>query len=155
MGIAAGSGISPVRGVLQKRDSSGGLSMSDDVEKRPDTLLLGFRNQAKDFLFGREWEHEFRTVENCSVAFSRDQYAKFYVQDFLDLDYEEGKEIARIHLHFPKARVIIAGASGAFPKQVKQSMTKLLQASVGDEDEKRAAKIIQKMVEEERWVQDC
>lgn len=75
--IGAGTGIAPYRAFLQERAARGAKGRS--------WLFFGERNFRTDFLYQVEWQAWLRdkTLSKMSVAFSRDQGEKTYVQDRL------------------------------------------------------------------------
>ncbi|KKA29517.1 hypothetical protein TD95_001577 [Thielaviopsis punctulata] len=79
--VATGTGIAPIRSLIQERRSNSAASIG------PMTLYFGCRNEASDFHFASEWKSlaaEERLV--LKPAFSRDSQTKIYVQDLLRKD---------------------------------------------------------------------
>lgn len=73
--VGPGTGIAPFRAFLQHREATGA--------KGPAWLFFGDQRRATDFLFGEEiaaWQAK-GVLSRLSLAFSRDQAAKIYVQD--------------------------------------------------------------------------
>ncbi len=72
--IGAGTGIAPYRAFLQEREARGDPGRS--------WLIFGERNFATDFLYQTEWQALLKkgVLSRMTVAFSRDQAAKVYVQ---------------------------------------------------------------------------
>lgn len=73
--VGPGTGIAPFRAFLQHREAIGA--------KGPAWLFFGDQRRATDFLFGEEiaaWQAK-GVLSRLSLAFSRDQAAKIYVQD--------------------------------------------------------------------------
>jgi sulfite reductase (NADPH) flavoprotein alpha-component len=73
--VGPGTGIAPFRAFLQHREAIGA--------KGPSWLFFGDQRRATDFLFGGEiaaWQEQ-GVLGRLSLAFSRDQAAKIYVQD--------------------------------------------------------------------------
>jgi sulfite reductase alpha subunit-like flavoprotein len=76
--IALGTGIAPMRALVQER-----FAARQNGEKvGPMTLLFGARNQKLDYLYEEEWDHYQKEgiLEKALTAFSRDQEKKIYVQ---------------------------------------------------------------------------
>ncbi len=73
--IGPGTGVAPYRGFLEERALSKGRGRS--------WLFFGARNQATDYYYQADWERarEAGALDRLSVAFSRDQTHKVYVQD--------------------------------------------------------------------------
>lgn len=75
--IATGTGIAPFRGFMQER--------ARRKARGKHWLVFGDRQRKKDFLYEKEWLHWQQTglLHELSLAFSRDQSEKIYVQDAL------------------------------------------------------------------------
>ncbi len=82
--IGPGTGIAPFRAFMQERDST-------DAEGK-NWLFFGNPNFTQDFLYQTEWQGYLKSglLSKISLAFSRDQAKKVYVQDRLK---ENGKEV--------------------------------------------------------------
>jgi sulfite reductase (NADPH) flavoprotein alpha-component len=82
--IGPGTGIAPFRAFMQERDA---------VEAQgKNWLFFGNPNFTQDFLYQTEWQGYLKSglLSKISLAFSRDQADKIYVQDRLK---ENGKEV--------------------------------------------------------------
>lgn len=75
--IGPGTGVAPFRAFVQEREESG-------AEGR-NWLFFGNPHRSSDFLYQLEWQQALRegVLTHLSVAFSRDQAHKIYVQDRL------------------------------------------------------------------------
>ena len=71
--MATGTGIAPVRALLQERAAHG--------TSAPALLFFGNRNRSADYFFADEWNATRRLT--IFPAFSRDQREKIYVQDLV------------------------------------------------------------------------
>ena len=82
--IAAGSGIAPFRAFMQQRDKQNARGRN--------WLIFGNRKGSQDFLYGHEWQARQAdgTLDRLSLAFSREQAHKTYVQDLVR---EHGAEL--------------------------------------------------------------
>ncbi|MFU8877480.1 MAG: sulfite reductase flavoprotein subunit alpha, partial [Wenzhouxiangellaceae bacterium] len=82
--IGPGTGVAPFRAFLQHRQAQGATGRN--------WLVFGNRNRRLDFLYQLEWQRFQREgiLERLSVAFSRDQQEKIYVQHRLR---EQGREV--------------------------------------------------------------
>jgi sulfite reductase (NADPH) flavoprotein alpha-component len=82
--IGAGTGVAPYRAFLQERESR------DSQAKN--WLIFGNRHFHRDFLYQSDWINyrDSGLLDRISVAFSRDQAERIYVQDRL---LEDGAEI--------------------------------------------------------------
>lgn len=75
--IGAGTGVAPYRSFLYEREAREAQGNS--------WLFFGEQRFQSDFLYQTDWQHFLKngTLENMSVAFSRDQEKKVYIQDKL------------------------------------------------------------------------
>lgn len=82
--IGPGTGVAPFRGFLQQRRASAAPGRN--------WLIFGNRQRRTDFLYQLEWQKALRegNLDRLTVAFSRDQDRKTYVQDRLR---EHGREL--------------------------------------------------------------
>jgi len=82
--VGPGTGLAPFRAFLQERQAIGA--------KGKNWLFFGDQHRASDYLYGDELDkmHEDGFLTNLSLAFSRDQAHKIYVQSIIQ---ERAKEI--------------------------------------------------------------
>ena len=82
--IGPGTGIAPFRAFMQERDAA--------EAQGKNWLFFGNPNFTQDFLYQTEWQGYLKSglLSKISLAFSRDQANKIYVQDRLK---ENGKEV--------------------------------------------------------------
>lgn len=82
--IGPGTGIAPFRAFMQERDAT--------EAQGKNWLFFGNPNFTQDFLYQTEWQGYLKSglLSKISLAFSRDQASKIYVQDRLK---ENGKEV--------------------------------------------------------------
>lgn len=82
--IGPGTGIAPFRAFMQERDAT--------EAQGKNWLFFGNPNFTQDFLYQTEWQGYLKSglLSKISLAFSRDQASKIYVQDRLK---EHGKEV--------------------------------------------------------------
>ncbi len=73
--IGPGTGIAPFRGFMQQRDV--------DASNGDNWLFFGNPNYTEDFLYQVEWQRYVKSglLDKVTLAFSRDQEHKIYVQD--------------------------------------------------------------------------
>lgn len=121
--IAGGTGIAPIRSLLQEKSTAGFVDS---------TLFFGCRSAAADFFFGSEWQSLLdegvgsrRSRLRLIAAFSRDQDRKVYVQDRIR---ENAALVAEI-VNDDRSEVIVCGSSGAMPKAVRQALKDALQTA--------------------------
>ncbi|KAI0489870.1 riboflavin synthase domain-like protein [Xylaria cf. heliscus] len=106
LAIAPGTGIAPIRALLQYR--------GDSNYQQRSLLFYGGRNKEADFLFGNEWD---KLAVKVVTAFSRDQPSKIYVQDRLLEHFEEVCDFLR-----SKAAICLCGSSGKMPEAVRLAL---------------------------------
>lgn len=82
--VGPGTGIAPFRAFMQQR--------AEDEAQGKNWLFFGNPNFTQDFLYQTEWQRFVKdgVVDKVSLAFSRDQEQKVYVQDRL---LEQGEEV--------------------------------------------------------------
>lgn len=82
--VGPGTGIAPFRAFMQERDAT--------EAQGKNWLFFGNPNFTQDFLYQTEWQGYLKSglLSKISLAFSRDQANKIYVQDRLK---EHGKEV--------------------------------------------------------------
>lgn len=137
--IATGTGIAPIRSLIQLRRHVSSISSSEEeaAASGPALLFFGCRNENADFYFRDEWE----STPNLTVvpAFSRDPLpaqdgdpdagAKNYVQ------FQIRRHAAEVaDLISRGAAVCLCGNSGRMPVQVKEALLEslVLGGLVGD-----------------------
>jgi sulfite reductase (NADPH) flavoprotein alpha-component len=82
--IGPGTGVAPFRGFVQEREAVGASGRQ--------WLLFGNQHARSDFLYQLEWQDALKrgALDRLSLAFSRDQAQKIYVQDKLR---EQGRDL--------------------------------------------------------------
>ncbi|KAI0186193.1 hypothetical protein EV127DRAFT_185979 [Xylaria flabelliformis] len=106
LAIAPGTGIAPIRALLQYRE--------DSHEQQETLLLYGGRNATADFFFKEEWED---LSIDVITAFSRDQPSKIYVQDRILQSYK-----TVCHFLSVGAAICLCGSSGKMPEAVRLAL---------------------------------
>ena len=117
--IAAGTGVAPFRAFLQQRAAQG--------ERGRTWLFFGNRHFRRDFLYQLDWQAHRRAgvLNRVSVAFSRDQADKRYVQHRLA---EQGRDLyAWLQ---DGAHLYVCGAS-AMGRAVHEALLDLIAAQTG------------------------
>lgn len=118
--IGPGTGIAPFRGFLQQRVGSGAKTW----------LFFGHRNQATDYLYKDEleaWVYN-GTLSKVSLAWSRDQDQKVYVQDRIR---EQGAELWQ--WLSAGAQVFICGDAKGMAPGVHKALVELVQTHGGQD----------------------
>ncbi|RUP44885.1 hypothetical protein BC936DRAFT_148898 [Jimgerdemannia flammicorona] len=117
--IGPGTGVAPMRGILESRIHEGA---TDNV------LFFGCRYRDKDYLYADEWAA--RTAEGCLTvftAFSRDQDHKVYVQDRI---LENAVLVWRL-IDERGAVVLLCGTSTKMPEQVAYALKRVFMIEGG------------------------
>ncbi|AYN24651.1 assimilatory sulfite reductase (NADPH) flavoprotein subunit [Buchnera aphidicola] len=109
--IASGTGIAPFRSFMQQRDNDG--------SKGKNWIFFGNPNFTEDFLYQLEWQRFLKNglLTKMSLAWSRDQKQKIYVQDKIR---ENGKELwAWIE---QGAQIYVCGNASKMAKDVEKAL---------------------------------
>ena len=150
MCVGAGTGVAPLRSILQERDAVRRIALSHTsagttgilpFEPSDNILVFGCRKQSMDFYYKNEWEtmcmdHSMRLL----TAFSRDQDHKVYVMQVLR-QADEGTLIAK-HLLERGGAVYIAGGP-KMSRHVKDEIVEALAKELGTE--KMASQFLNKL----------
>jgi len=140
--ISPGTGLTPVRALIQERNLK-------SQRLHPDMVFLGFRNKSKDYLYEDEWEKLKETQIMVNVAFSRDDKdKKIYVQDLIE---KEGHAVVRALDN--GAVLFISGRSHPMPQQVRSSLIEILQ-DVKGYDEAAAERYLAQLKKNQRYICD-
>lgn len=146
--IGPGTGLAPMRSLIWERYqwylSIPGIALGETI------LFYGCRNQAADFFYREEWEFlEEKMPLRVFAAFSRDQKAKFYVQDILR---QQAKLVYEL-LYSRRGLVYVCGSSGMMPKAVRTALVDVFR-SYGDMGESLAKDYLRTMEKEGRYKQE-
>lgn len=139
--IGPGTGVAPYRGFLQERVVAGATGKH--------WLFFGERRQLSDFYYEDYWhELEARGHLRLSVAFSRDQAEKIYVQHRLE---ENGAELFQWLLD--GAYLYVCGDAERMAKDVEQSLLRII-ATHGAMSDAEAADFLKKLRKDKRYLRD-
>ncbi|WP_145004483.1 bifunctional nitrate reductase/sulfite reductase flavoprotein subunit alpha [Pseudomonas oryzihabitans] len=140
--IGPGTGIAPFRGFLHERRARG--------DSGRNWLFFGEQHAAHDFYYRDELEAFQRDglLSELSLAFSRDQAEKIYVQDRLR---ERGAEVWRWLQE--GARVYVCGDASRMAKDVDQALRQVV-ARHGHLSDEAAADYVRGMTEQKRYLKD-
>ncbi|KTT57863.1 reductase [Pseudomonas oryzihabitans] len=140
--IGPGTGIAPFRGFLHERRARG--------DNGRNWLFFGEQHAAHDFYYRDELDAFQRdgTLSELSLAFSRDQAEKIYVQDRLR---ERGAEVWRWLQD--GARVYVCGDASRMAKDVDQALRQVV-ATHGQLSDEAAADYVRGMSEQKRYLKD-
>ena len=140
--VGPGTGIAPFRGFLHDRQATGASGAN--------WLFFGEQHEASDFYYRGEIEAWRRSghLDRVSLAFSRDQADKIYVQTRM---LEEGAELWRWldgGAHF-----YVCGDAGRMAKDVDGALKRIV-AQHGGMNTEAAADYVAQMQSERRYVRD-
>ncbi|KDR73969.1 hypothetical protein GALMADRAFT_250695 [Galerina marginata CBS 339.88] len=143
--VGPGTGIAPMRSVIEQRISSGSHS---------NTLYFGCRSASQDQHYGSEW-HGYSSSQHLHyrAAFSRDGpegEKRTYVQDLIRQDAEQIWRLVGEH----KGWLLISGSSNKMPAAVKDAVAFAAEKHGGYSAEE-ARKYVDLMVREGRLIEEC
>ncbi len=140
--IGAGTGVAPYRSFLFEREAQGISGNS--------WLFFGEQHFRNDFLYQTEWLQHLKnnTLEKMSVAFSRDQEEKIYVQHRL---LEEAEQVWQ--WLEDGAHVYVCGDMNHMAKDVHAALLQIVQ-NQGHRSEKQAAEWLDELIRERRYQRD-
>ncbi|MBT1451137.1 assimilatory sulfite reductase (NADPH) flavoprotein subunit [Glaciecola sp. XM2] len=140
--VGPGTGIAPFRAFMQQRDAL--------EAQGKNWLFFGNPNFTQDFLYQTEWQGYLKSglLTKISLAFSRDQAEKIYVQDRL---LENGKEVyewLESGAHF-----YVCGDALRMAKDVETALLKIIQ-TFGQKTEQEAKQYLLAIRKEKRYQKD-
>ncbi|MDT8408952.1 MAG: assimilatory sulfite reductase (NADPH) flavoprotein subunit [Wenzhouxiangellaceae bacterium] len=140
--IGPGTGVAPFRAFLQQRQALG--------QPGHNWLFFGARHRSTDFLYQLEWQRFQRQdgLQRLSVAFSRDQADKIYVQHRLR---EQGRDV--YDWLEQGAHVYVCGDGQAMAADVHAALLDIIGAHGGMPEDK-AAGYLEAMKTENRYQKD-
>ncbi|MCA1779583.1 MAG: assimilatory sulfite reductase (NADPH) flavoprotein subunit [Xanthomonadaceae bacterium] len=140
--IGPGTGVAPFRAFIQQRRALGGSGEN--------WLFFGARNRSTDFLYQIEWQRYCRQggLDRLSVAFSRDQENKIYVQQRIR---EQGREL--FDWLERGAHVYVCGDGQAMAVDVHQALAEVVAEHAGL-DAGRAEAYLETMKTDKRYQKD-
>ncbi|KAF8890717.1 riboflavin synthase domain-like protein [Infundibulicybe gibba] len=142
--VGPGTGIAPMRALIQQRISNGAQS---------NTLYFGCRSASKDHHYASEWASAESRGLIYRAAFSRDGpegQKRVYVQDLMVQDAQTIWEIVGKR----RGWLYISGSSNKMPEGVKQAIREAAQ-SHGRMSETEAQEFVAGMVREGRLFEEC
>ncbi len=139
--IGPGTGVAPFRGFLQERRQLGHHGRN--------WLFFGEQRSATDFYYRTELEEMYGAglLTRLSLAFSRDQRQKVYVQDLMR---DAGREFWR--WLDAGAHVYVCGDAGRMAKDVHAALIEIVRDHGGLGD--RAEDYVRSLVTQRRYVRD-
>ena len=114
--VGPGTGIAPFRAFMQQREA-------DDSQGK-NWLFFGNPHFTQDFLYQTEWQRYVKdgVLDKISLAFSRDQENKIYVQDRLQENGQELYEWLEQGAHF-----YVCGDASRMAKDVEQALLSVIE----------------------------
>lgn len=139
--VGPGTGVAPFRGFLQERRELGHHGRN--------WLFFGEQRSSTDFYYRAELEEMYGAglLTRLSLAFSRDQRQKIYVQDLMRA---QGRELWRwldAGAHF-----YVCGDAGRMAKDVHAALIEIVRDHGGLDD--RAEEYVRSLVTQRRYVRD-
>jgi sulfite reductase (NADPH) flavoprotein alpha-component len=140
--IGPGTGVAPFRGFVQEREAVGARGRN--------WLLFGNPHARSDFLYQLEWQDALKrgTLHRLSLAFSRDQAHKVYVQDRLR---ENGRELYDWLQN--GAHLYVCGDATRMAKDVHAALLRIVVEHGGQSDED-AGEFINTLAAQGRYARD-
>jgi len=140
--IGPGTGIAPFRAFIQQRDNDGATGKN--------WLFFGNPHFTDDFLYQVEWQRYVKDglLTNISLAWSRDQAEKVYVQDKLR---EQGAEVWQWLQE--GAHVYVCGDANRMAKDVEQALLEII-AEYGVMDLETADEYLSELHLDRRYQRD-
>lgn len=140
--VGPGTGIAPFRAFLEERKSTGATGQN--------WLFFGDQFEASDYLYRHEveaWQQE-GLLTRLSLAFSRDQQEKIYVQTRMMEAAEELWNWLENGAHF-----YVCGDASRMAKDVDAALHKIIE-SAGRKDPEAAVEYVQQMKKSKRYCRD-
>jgi sulfite reductase (NADPH) flavoprotein alpha-component len=140
--IGPGTGIAPFRAFVAERDATGASGRN--------WLFFGDQHFTTDFSYQTEWQNWFSTgvLTKISLAFSRDQEEKIYVQHRM---LQQAKELYDWIEN--GAVVYLAGNKNPMGKAVEHTLVQIIKEQ-GNKNEEEATLYFEKMTNELRYMED-
>mmetsp|Transcript_18882 Transcript_18882/g.26614 ORF Transcript_18882/g.26614 Transcript_18882/m.26614 type:complete len:622 (+) Transcript_18882:33-1898(+) len=143
--IGPGTGIAPMRSIIQKR------SIQDGTNKINNVLFFGCRFESKDYLYKSELEElKMKGKISLFTAFSREEIGegggKVYVQHLIR---KQGKAISKLLLE-QDTHIFVSGRANQMPSDVRKALCEVL-ANSGKMDLKDASAFLKKMESKGRY----
>lgn len=139
--IGAGTGVAPYRAFMQERCARGARGQS--------WLFFGERSFRNDFLYQTEWQGWVRdgSLSRISLAFSRDQATKIYVQSrMLEHAHDVYAWLSE------GAYVYVCGDASAMAHRVHEALLQIIERQKGSRE--RAEEYLYAMAEARRYQRD-
>ncbi len=141
--IGPGTGIAPFRAFLQQRQEESATGKN--------WLFFGNPNFNTDFLYQTEWQGMLKegVLNEISLAFSRDQENKIYVQDKL----LENAETVWRWISEEQAAIYVCGDMSRMAKDVEQALLTIIQKQ-GNRSEDDAKAFLKQLKQDKKYQRD-
>jgi NADPH-ferrihemoprotein reductase len=145
--VGPGTGVAPFKGFLQEFAFLKKQEPSVDVDCH---LYFGCKNSQKDYIYEDELKEALGAgvLKSLSLAFSRDQESKIYVQHRIR---EDSAKIWHL-IEEKKANFYVCGAT-SMGRSVKEALM-LVAMEIGNKTEPEAKKYIEMMTTKGRYIQE-
>lgn len=146
--IGPGTGIAPMRAMLQERLASLELPADTALDKTSlhTVLYFGCRRNTKDFLYADELKALTSFGVHVRIAFSQDQQEKHYVTHDIACDGQLLLQLLR-----KNAFIMVAGSANKMPMDVRKAIINGL-SSTGEVTVKEAQEILSLMDRQKRYI---
>lgn len=140
--IGPGTGVAPFRAFVQHRQAAGATGAN--------WLFFGARNRRTDFLYQLEWQRSRKegALDRLSVAFSRDQAEKIYVQHRLR---DQGRDV--FDWLERGAHVYVCGDGQRMAADVHRALVDVI-VEQGGRTPQQAAEYLEAMKQSKRYQKD-
>lgn len=140
--IGAGTGIAPFRSFVEQREETGATGES--------WLFFGEQHFVTDFLYQLEWQRYLKegVLSKMSVAFSRDQEEKIYVQNRIE---ENGEEFYK--WLEDGATIFICGDEKYMAADVEAAIVQVI-AKNGQKSQEEAQTYLANLTQQKRYLRD-
>ena len=133
--IGPGTGVAPLRSVIRERTYFNKKNREEDVDggavDAQTLLLFGCRNEAKDYLYGKEYPEEVGLT--VVTAFSRDiPNTKVYVQHKMT---ETGPASKIFNILKAEGHIVVCGNAKHMPNSVFKALVAIMVAGKVDEED--------------------
>jgi len=140
--IGPGTGVAPFRSFIAHREAIGATGKS--------WLFFGDQHFVTDFLYQTEWQNWLETgaLTQLTVAFSRDQSQKVYVQHKM---MQHGQQL--YEWLASGASLYVCGAKHPMSTDVEDTLMQLIE-KFGNKTIEEAAQFVEQLRDEERYLKD-
>ncbi len=140
--VGPGTGVAPFRAFLAERNYRNASGKN--------WLFFGERNFQSDFLYQIEWQAHLESglLSKMSVAFSRDQKEKIYVQDRIKENAKELYQWLENGAYF-----YVCGDKENMARDVENSLLEVIE-NEGNKNREQAQEYLSNLIEQDRYLRD-